>query len=157
MTDKTPPLPPLKTWQFFRACRKTLGNSFMQKLYNRGLRQLHRWSADPDFCEDHERNPLDRLKILLARLNEIGREDVALSAVEMLAQAIGCEICRNGEAVVPDQETIEAECLDDYPALVEFHQAVKDGADEVMVRHYWQAAKRELDETYHRYQQGEGE
>ncbi len=71
-------LPPLKTWQFFHACRKTLGDTFLQKLYNRGLRQIYRWAADPDFTDTNERNPLDRFRILLERLCEIGREDIAL-------------------------------------------------------------------------------
>ncbi len=147
-------LPPLKTWQFFHACRKTLGDTFLQKLYNRGLRQIYRWAADPDFTDTNERNPLDRFRILLERLCEIGREDIALSAVEMLAQSIGCEVSRNGN-VNPDQETIEGECLQDYPALVAFHRAVRDEGDEPKVRHLWQSAKREMDETYHLFTKGE--
>ena len=154
MKSKTSPLPPLKTWQFFHACRKTLGDTFLQKLYNRGLRQIYRWSADPDFTGNHERNPLDRFKILLERLCEIGREDIAVSAVEMLAQSVGCEVHKNGD-VVPDQGSIEAECLDDYPAVVDFHKAVQGGDIEEEVRHFWQKAKRELDETFYRYVRGE--
>ena len=151
MTGKQTSLPPLKTWQFFHACRKTLGDTFLQKLYNRGIRQIYRWSADPDFTGNNERNPLDRFKILLERLAEIGREDIALSAIEMFADAIGYEVQKNGKTVVPDQETIEAECLDDYPALVDFHKAVQDGKGEPEVRHLWGVAKRELDETYFRF------
>lgn len=154
MDEKLSSLPPLKTWQFFHACRKTLGDAFLQKLYNRGMRQIYRWSADPDFTGNHERNPLDRFRILLERLCEIGREDIAVSAVEMLAQSVGCEVHRSGD-VVPDQGSIEAECLDDYPAVVDFHKAIKEGARAEVERHLWQVAKRELDETHYRYVRGE--
>lgn len=61
-----PDAPPLKTWQVMHALRKTLGDSFLQKLYKRSLRQIYRWSADPRFCEDTERNPLDRIETMSA-------------------------------------------------------------------------------------------
>jgi hypothetical protein len=64
---------PLKTWQVFSSCRRILGDSFVLGLYKRGIRQLQRWSADPDFAEV-ERNPPDHYETMLRRLMELGRE-----------------------------------------------------------------------------------
>jgi len=141
------PTVPLKTWQFFHSYRKTLGDTFLTKLFNRGSRQILRWAADPDFTTDHERNPLDRMKIILERLSEIGRDDIARGTVSFLAGAIGCEL-RCLEPAEPDQPTVEAECLDDYPAVTRFHDAIRTVESVAVIRHLWQEAKRELDETY---------
>ena len=143
-------LPPLKSWQFYHSCRKILGRTFLQKLFQRSQTQIYRWSRDPDFCEDVERNPLDRMQILLERLCEIGREDIAQSAVAMLAHIVGCEL-RCTDPVHPDKENLEAECLDDYPPVNEFHQAASHGESPEVVRYLYQKAKRELDETYEMY------
>jgi len=145
-------IPPLKSWQFFHAARKILGDAFLIKLYSRGKRQIYRWAADPDFTTDHERNPIDRLRVLLSRLCEVGREDVALSGVSMLAEVVGCEL-KKIEGAEPDGESLEAECLDDYPALTSFHNAIREGDPPEVVRHLWQEAKKELDETWERYRQ----
>lgn len=75
----TPNLPPLKTWQFYTACRRILGTTNLTKLYRRSPRQIYRWGADPDYTADHERHPLDRLKVMLSGLCDLGREDIALA------------------------------------------------------------------------------
>lgn len=139
--------PPLKTWQFYKAYRKILGDTTLQKIFNRGVRQLQRWSADPDYVADSEKNPLDAHRIVLERLTEIGRDDIARGTVSFLADVIGCEVvCR--ESCSPDKNTVEAECLDDYPPLTAFHEAISRGASADELRHYWQEAKLEIDETY---------
>ena len=143
-------LPPLLSWQFFHACRKVLGDSCIQKIYKRSLRQIYRWSADPTYADQVERNPIDRLKLILEKLCEVGREDIATAGVNMLAEVVGCEL-RKIDRVEPDQESIEDECLDDYPALTAFHTAIREGEPREVVRHHWQKAKQELDETWERY------
>lgn len=83
---------PLTSWQFFKACRSILGDAFLQTLFKRALRQLQRWSCDPDFADSIERNPVDRYEVLLARLVERGREDVARASVSRQAHIVGCEL-----------------------------------------------------------------
>lgn len=142
--------PPLNTWQFFSACRRILGDAFLQQLFNRGLRQLQRFSADPDFA-DIDRNPVDHYEAMLRRLMELGREDVAKAAVARQAHIVGCELqCL--DAAHPDEESIEGEMLDDYPVLVDFHAAIRDHMDPDLVRALWSKAKRELDETLASYE-----
>ena len=146
MTD----LPPLKTYQFYAACRKILGAATLQKLFKKSPTQIYRWGRDPNFCEDVERNPLDHLNVLLERLCELGRDDIARSAVDILAKTVDCELCCI-DIANPDKDTVEAECLDDYPPVNRFHQAIQSKEDPEIVRHLWQEAKRELDETWEMY------
>jgi len=155
MDRKMPPGQiPLKTWQFFLGCRRILGDAFMQELFKRGIRQVQRWSADPDFAEV-DRNPLDHYETMLRRLMEIGREDVARAAVSRQAFIVGCELGLL-EPAEPDRETVEAECLDDYPVLTAFHQAIRDGESQDRVRQLWQAAKHELDQTFEAFRAHDG-
>ena len=146
--------PVLKSWQFFLSCRRILGEKFLTTLYNRSPRQIYRWSADPDFTSQAgvERNPLDRMEALLERLHERGRTDVALSALSIMANAINHEIIPI-QTVVPDKVTIEAEMLDDYPALIKLHDSIRAQEAKEHVSHWCALAKREIEETLQKYLQ----
>lgn len=146
----TAPQIPVKSWQFFTTCRRLLGDSFLQKLFKVSLRQIQRWSADPAFAEDTDRNPVDRIEVLLSRLMEIGREDVARAMVSRLAIAVDCELqCL--DSVMPDGKTLSEELLDDHMPLAQFHEAVRNGENPVTVHRLYQAAKNELTESYLMY------
>lgn len=140
-------LPPLKTWQFYNACKEILTETFLENLYKRGQRQIYRWCANPDATSDHQRNPLDRMKALFRSLAEVGRKDVAIIALRDLANTIGYEV-NPKNVVIPDGDTIEDECLDDYPALQKFHEVARNGSDHFTLHHCYQEAKREIDETF---------
>lgn len=138
---------PLKSWQFYCACRRILGEKFLTKLYNRSQRQVYRWCADPNFTVDKESNPLDLLSVLLKHLCEIGREDIARSALTILAESCGFEVV-DRDVVVPDKCNLEEECLDDYPVVVQFHNAMRVGSDLSMIAQLLGEAKEELDQTF---------
>ncbi len=142
--------PVLKSWQFFLSCRRILGDTFMTTLFSRGSRQIYRWSADPDFTAESERNPLDRMVTILQRLHEQGRTDVSVAALTIMADAIGYDISPK-ELVVPDKNTLEEEMLDDYPALTAFHSMIRDKAPIDKIHHYAKAVKRDIDETVIKY------
>lgn len=144
-------LPPLKSWQFYEACRHNLGIETLTSLFSRSKTQIYRWGRDPRACVDVEHNPIDRMQFLLERLCEVGREEIARAAVAMMAQTVGCRL-QPDELAVPDQDTLEGECLDDYPALVDFHRAVREGKHRDEVRFRYQEALRELNETWTLYQ-----
>lgn len=142
------PTPPINTWQFFHTCRRLLGDAFLQRLFQRSLRQLQRWASDPAFADSHEPNPIDRYEVLLSRLMEIGREDVARAAVARQAHVVGCEL-RCLDPVDPSGKSLAEECLDDLPALARYHQVLTAPGSQVEeVRAGWQAAKQELNENY---------
>jgi hypothetical protein len=139
--------PVLKSWQFFLSCRRILGETFLNTLYNRSQRQIYRWCADPDLTSGGaERNPLDRMKTLFERLHERGSTDVALSALSYLSAAVGCEV-HPIHPILPDKSTVEAEMLDDYPTICRFHEAIRSSEPDEAIRHWCMEAKRELDET----------
>jgi len=143
-------IPPLTTWQFFHACRVVLGKSFLQKVFKRSLRQIYRWSANPQFCEEVERNPIDCLKIVIDRLKEIGRDDIAYAGLQILADSIDCDLVPRSHPL-PDKKTLQDECLDDYPAVVDFHNSIKEGDPPELVRHNLRRAVEELEETWEKY------
>jgi hypothetical protein len=146
----TAPQIPVKSWQFFTSCRRLLGDSFLQKLFKVSLRQIQRWAADPAFAEDTDRNPADRIEVILSRLMEIGRGDVARAMVSRLAIAVDCELQCLDE-MAPDGKSLIEELLDDHMPLAQFHEAVRNGEPPVTVHRLYQAAKDELTQSYVMY------
>ncbi len=143
-------IPPLKTFEFYSYLREKYGATFLQKTYSRGHSQIGRWCANPDFCETAERNPIDRYESLLSRLIEDGDLETARAIVSRQAAIVGCEL-KNCFEVEPDKGCIHAECLDDYPPVTQFHQAIAQNESAAAVRYLRDQAKRELDETYALY------
>jgi hypothetical protein len=142
--NKESTVPPFRTWEFFECSISVLGATWMQKVWSRGYGQLRRWSRDPAFTSDSERNPLDRLKIVLRELREQGHGDVAESSVRMLAHAIGMEVVST-DPPTPEHDTLAEELLDIHPAVVEHALACQDG-DVGAAEHYEREAMREIQE-----------
>jgi hypothetical protein len=78
----------IRTHQLYAAAIQSVGMTEMQKLFKRSPTQIYRWARDPDFAEDCERNPLDRMRALLRQLCAAGRVEVAEGAVKLLADAV---------------------------------------------------------------------
>lgn len=144
------------TWQFFSSCIEIFkprctrgGTGYMAALFRVSIRQMQRWSCDPDFSESAQRNPLDRYEKALKTLMEMGRQDVARGAVDRQAAIVGCQlVCDYAE---PDKDSLSDELLDDLPAIAKLHQAIIDREPSEVVREALQQAKRELDEDYQSY------
>ena len=151
--NRKPDHPPFNTWQFFSGCIYHLGKTTMNKLYQVGERTIERWSADPATTATSKRNPLDRYEDLLSMLMERGKKDVARTAVGRQAAIVGCELNVVGLGVKPDKETVEEECLDDYPVVIEFHDSIRRKARPEEVVKLCKAAERELEETKVKYLQ----
>lgn len=150
--NRKPAHTPLKTWQFYSACIYHLGKSFLTQLYQRSERQIERWSADPDTTESHQRNPIDRYEVLLTRLMERGLVEIARACVRRQTRLVDCELMRREDVPVPDKKSIAEECLDDLPALAEFHRVLRDPhADVQEVITAKAAIARELSENYVRW------
>jgi hypothetical protein len=116
--------PPVQTWEMMKAMKEALGITALQKIFSVGTTQINRYCRNPDFTSDSERDPVRRLRMLFDEAVAQGAEDVTRSAISYLAEAIGCRVaCVNRPA--PDKHSLEAECLDDYPALVIYHGAAK--------------------------------
>lgn len=79
----------------FHNARKYLDRGKIQAIYTQTSRQFDRWAADSRYCAVTARNPLDRLEMLLAALDDAGKGDVARAAVDWLAQSVGGRFCND--------------------------------------------------------------
>lgn len=123
--DRKPTSPPLATWEFFSACVHYLGKKTLTALFQRGERQIERWSADPAAADSHRRNPVDRYELLLRKLVDDGHRDLARSAVARQAHLVGCEL-RDKEFPDPDKASVELEIIDDLPLKARYDAVLLD-------------------------------
>lgn len=99
----------IRSHQVFSAANKILGIEFMANLWKKSHRQVYRWGADDDFCEETCKNPLDLLRITLSRLREVGREDVVEGAARLLFGPLGYEVWQRD--ICSDAGSVFAELL----------------------------------------------
>lgn len=155
---KTPPLTPR---EFISAFRDLVGDTYLIKLFNlsvhnnNGRRSLNRWTAKRPYVDEDSirENWIEKHEKVLKRLmQEPGGVEMARALVTRHADLVGCELAIKTK-ILPDKCTMEAECLDDYPAVTGFHESIRNKESIPMVRHLWSEAKRELDETIALYEQ----
>lgn len=145
--------PPVETWEMMQAAKAAIGQTEMQKLFSVGQTQINRYCRNPAFTSDSERNPIDRLQLMIRLMVEQGAEDEARAIVSMLCDEIGArpERC---QAVEPDRNTLAEECLDDYPAVALTHELMRSGEHPRITRASTDKAKDELEQTQVLYERG---
>jgi hypothetical protein len=115
---------PVKTWQFFTACKHYLGIAALTSLFKVGHRQIDRWASDTD---SSQRNPLDKIESLLKKLMALGADDIAWATVDRMAKIVGCTM-RVKVNVRPDKRSLAEELLDNLPALAEYQEVARPGS-----------------------------
>lgn len=122
----------IKSQQFWAAARNILSVEFLVKVWVKGRRQIFRWGADPDYCGDISSNPIEQLRRTLQALAEVGRDDVVLAGLQMLAAPLGYEV-RLVDVEIPTA-SIVSELLDVEEELGRFcrlyKEALPNGLDE---------------------------
>ena len=73
-----------------------------------------------------------------------------ITPLEYIASQVGCSV-RCLDPIIPDKPTLEAECLDTYPSLVEFHNANKERLPLGEVQVYFDKLVREIEEDLVKY------
>jgi len=143
--------PPVETWAMMKAAKDALGATEMQKIFSVGQTQINRYCRNPNFTSDSERNPIDRMRLMLRQMVEQGAEDEARAIVALLCEEIGArpERCQPAE---PDRTTLAEECLDDYPAVTLAHQLMRDGEHPRITHAAIEKAKDELEQTQVMYE-----
>lgn len=137
--------------KFLRECKDLLGESKMLKLFGKASRTFSSWIADQNADPNNIRkNPLESYENLLVMLVDSGNSDLARSIISSHANIINCELRGKG-SVTPDKITIEDECLDDYPALINLHDAIRSNKNIRTVEHLGLGAREEIRETVERY------
>ena len=149
--NRKPTRTPVAPWEWYSGAIYHLGKSTVLKIWNCAGRTLERWSADPAYAESTTKNPLGMLGITLEKLMERGRADFARSAVDYLSAIVGCTLVCDGE-IRPDKDTLADECLDDLPALADFHTALREKQPRAVVRELCRKAKQDIDESLALYE-----
>lgn len=115
--------PPAESWELMGIIRDCIGQTRLHNIFSRSHGHMRKWMCRPENPE-HERNPLDRMRLLLASAHESGGEVAARMAVAYLLEPLGLQAVPV-ESAEPDGDSVEAEALDDYPTLVRAHEAVR--------------------------------
>ncbi len=144
-------LRPTHSWEIMLFTRDAIGTTEMQKIFSRAHGQINRYCMCPDY-DDAQRNPIDRLRLLFDKLAESGTEGQELirAALNYLAEPIECRV-QDMAMPIPDKATIEEECLDDFPELVEMDNLINHREHPRVVSRQAEKAKGEIDETLVRY------
>ncbi len=108
----------VRTHQFWSAAHRILTPGLLTKIWKKSQRQIYRWGADPDYCEDCRRNPIDLLRVTCERLMEAGRSEVAEAALVLLAEPLGYEVKQKD--IRSDSGSINLDLLDVEAALGDF-------------------------------------
>ena len=146
-------LPPLRSHEILAFCRNIFGEKRFSHLYGfKSKATISRHLRNPDddaFREDVSRdNFIDSIQATIRDLARLGHERIARNIVEILLLELPGYRLEAAAECRPDRDTVEEECLDDYPAVTEFHQAIRDGQSVEVVRYLYLKAKAELEETY---------
>ncbi len=135
----------VESWEIMLLSREKIGATELQKIFSRGQTQINRYCMSP-LCGDAQRNPIDRLKLMFEQLMEAGEGELVRSSLNMLAEPIGCRVKPVGTPE-PDKDTVEEECLDDFPELTELDRLISRREHPRIVRRQAERVKQEVDET----------
>jgi len=81
-----------RSYQFFSAALRLLGEDLLRTIWGRSTTQVYRWGADPARCDDVNRNPIDLLSLTLERMQELGRDDIVEGALRVLITPLGYDV-----------------------------------------------------------------
>ena len=101
----------IESWKIFHAALKKLPPGRLQAIWSRSARLVNYWAADPRYCEEIKRNPIDRVRPLLEELDLAGAGEYARAAIDYMAEPIGGRF-NHSEPVTSDKGNIEGETAD---------------------------------------------
>lgn len=136
----------LEPWELMSAAKDVLGVPSLGRILGVGHMQIYRQVRNPDFTEDFIRSPIQRIRVLVYELDQRGERELAEGILNYMAEGADMHVAPNSCAT-PDKDSVEGECLDDYPVLVEFHEAVRNGADLRELERLAEHVKSEIEET----------
>lgn len=119
------PAPLSQSWEMMTTFRLALGIAGMQSIFSVGTTQIYRYCYNPDISDEAERNPLDRMRLLLLQAEQSGGHEAVMAAVAYMLEPLGLVDIQRDAEIFPDGDTVEAECLDDYPSLLRLHEGVR--------------------------------
>ncbi len=143
--------PPVASWEIMQAMKAAIGASGMQNIFSVGQTQIGRYCRNPEFTADSERNPFDRIRLLLRQADEAGASEAVRAALDFIMEPLGLRVAFVEDAE-PDQPTTIEEMLSDYKNVGLAHKAMKEEkAHPNVVRPIVDEAKQDLEQTYTSY------
>lgn len=139
----------VESWEIMLLSREKMGVKELQKIFSLGHGQINRYCRNPNSA-DVQRNPIDRLRLMFELLVEHGEEELVRTALNIMAETIDCRVQPIARPK-PDKDTIEEECLDDFPELTELDRLIGRREHPRTVSRQADKVKREVDETIVRY------
>ena len=112
----------VESWEIMLLSRDRVGATELQKIFSRGQTQINRYCMSP-LCGDAQRNPIDRIKLMFEKLSVVGEDELVRASLNIMAECIDCRVKPRGKPR-PDKDTVEEECLDDYPELTELDRLI---------------------------------
>jgi hypothetical protein len=157
MAETTRKFPPSTPREFLRACRKTLGDTYLMKLFKSGTRErleedsaeqeaeqlqafqrrIQRWTqgmyADQasfrrNYIEHHE-------QILTDLMQEAGGPEIARALVSRHAEIVGCTLILQGPLPIDHNEDIRDKILDTDEAAAILNGAMRRWVHPDKIRH----------------------
>jgi hypothetical protein len=83
---------------------------------------------------------------MFEKLVENGEDELVRASLNILAECIDCRVKPLGKPR-PDKDTVEEECLDDYPELTELDRLIGRREHPRVVQRQAERVKQEVDET----------
>jgi DNA-binding transcriptional LysR family regulator len=115
----------IPAWELMAAARAVLGMHGLERVCQIGHKQLYKQMRNPDLGGEHARPLIDRVRQLVCDLEELGGGDTAHAILQFISHAAGYT-CVPRIASDPTCDDVRAECLEDYPTLVQLHAAIRN-------------------------------
>lgn len=142
--------PPVESWEMMRTIKGAVGMTGMQKIFSVGLTQINRYCRNPEFTSDTERNPLDRVRRMLAEASEAGAVDAAKAAADYIAEPLGMRLVETLNAE-PDQPTTHEEMLSDWQSVALVQQLMRADEHPSVIRSNLDKAIEDMEQTFTSY------
>lgn len=143
------------TSEYFEVCMDFLSPATMMKVCKRSQSQIYKYAKDTAHTDESYQNPADMLMDLNARMKKLGRQDVAVDLLRIMADELGCKIVE-AAPVVPDKATMAEEIVDDHDVLNTFYNVLKQPPESSrvsLVKALGDDCKREIDENIAKYEE----
>jgi len=143
----------IEPWQIYRVALKYLDKGFLQSIYTRSMRLFYYWAANPKHVDNSERTPLERLRIMLNAIDDIGMGEYSRAAIDYLAEPLDGGFAYKNQSK-SDKGTIDGELADISIALgnlgAQVRDAFEDGrvdsAEKIRIKEAARNTKREIEQ-----------
>lgn len=123
------------TWEIMAFIQKHRGAALVGDILNVSETQVRRFSRNPkmNYADPSAPNPFDWVIGLMDEIHDLGKEEILLSALNMMACRYGCFVSKD-HLIAPDKPTIELELHDYLPKWVDMQQSILNGDPPEKVR-----------------------